>query len=76
LKNVRLSYGLPVERWGWSNFKNLNVYVSGTNLLLLSNFRLFDPETSQYGTSNLNLGFSRGEYPYGRTLTLGVQATL
>lgn len=76
LKNVRLSYGLPVERWGWANFKNLNVYVSGTNLLLLSNFRLFDPETSQYGTSNLNLGFSRGEYPYGRTLTLGVQATL
>jgi TonB-linked SusC/RagA family outer membrane protein len=75
LKSLRLNYNFPVRKLGWNMFENLSMYFSGTNLLLLSNFQLFDPETSSYGNSNLAAGFSSGEYPYGRTLTLGVKAT-
>lgn len=76
LKNLQLNYSLPVQKWGLNEFKNITMYFSGTNLLLLSDFRLFDPEVSQYGDSNTAIGFSQGEYPYGRTLTIGVRATL
>lgn len=76
LRNLQVGYDLPVRRWGLSGFNNLNVYFSGSNLILLSGFRLFDPEVSQYGSSNTALGFSQGEYPYGRTLTFGIEATL
>ncbi len=76
LKNLRLTYNIPTEKLGLPGFKNMSVYFSGTNLFLLSNFRLFDPEVSQFSGSNILSGFSQGEYPYARTLTIGVKATL
>ena len=76
LKNLKLTYNVPTDRVGLNSFKDLAVYFSGTNLLLMSDFRLFDPEVSQYSGSNVATGFSQGEYPYGRTLTIGIRATL
>ena len=82
LKTVRLSYDLPTDRWGISSIKGINVYFSGTNLFVLSNFRLVDPETSLFGQSNDSLarnvaaGFSEGEYPSSRILSLGFNITL
>lgn len=78
LKNVRLAYNLPVDQMGWKGVKSMSVYVSGTNLLLLSNFRLIDPETSRFGSSglgNIAQGFSRGEYPNAKVLSLGLNVT-
>jgi TonB-linked SusC/RagA family outer membrane protein len=76
LKHLKLTYDLPMEKIGLGNINDLSVYFSGSNLLLLSNFRLFDPEVNQYSGSNVATGFTEGEYPYGRTLTLGIKATL
>src|SRR5690606_2198062 len=75
LKNVRLTYSVASIGRMVPWVKNLNVYVSGTNLALWSNNRLFDPETSQYGTSSTQIGFTSGEYPIARTITLGLNAT-
>ncbi|WPR70134.1 TonB-dependent receptor [Flavobacterium sp. NG2] len=78
LKTVRLAYNFPVDKMGLKGVKNMSVYVSGTNLLLLSNFRLIDPETSRYGSSglgNIAQGFSNGEYPNAKVLTLGLNVT-
>jgi TonB-linked SusC/RagA family outer membrane protein len=72
LKTLRLSYDISTQNSGL--IKNVNVYVSGTNLLLFSRFTLFDPEVSRYGTDNTRIGFAQGEYPYGRTFTLGLRA--
>jgi TonB-linked SusC/RagA family outer membrane protein len=72
LKVLRVSYDIPARDSKW--MKNVNVYLAGTNLLLFSNFTLFDPEVSRYGTDNTRIGFSQGEYPYARTFTLGVTA--
>jgi len=78
LKNVRFSYNLPIEKFGWENVESMSIYASGTNLLLLSNFRLIDPETNAFGSQglgNLAQGFSRGEYPNARVISLGFNVT-
>ncbi len=75
LKTVQLSYNLRAEELGIKRVKDIGVYFSGNNLLLISKFRLFDPEVSSYGQDNIAAGFSAGEYPYGRTLTFGIKAT-
>ncbi len=78
LKNVRFTYNLPVDKIGWEGVKSMSIYASGTNLLLFSDFRLIDPETSAFGNQglgNLAQGFSRGEYPNARVLSLGFNVT-
>ncbi len=75
LKNVRFTYNVPIEKLGLNSIQNLSVYFSGSNLLLLSDFRLGDPEVSADGTDNIVSGFSSGEYPYGKTIMFGVKAT-
>lgn len=76
LKNVRLAWSMPVGKWGWNGLKQVDLYFSGSNLFILSDFRLVDPETSMFGRSNIAQGFSQGEYPSARILTLGVKVVL
>jgi TonB-linked SusC/RagA family outer membrane protein len=75
LKSLRLGYNIPVDNLGLKGFKGINVYVTGTNLFILSDFRLKDPETSQFDRDqeNLSIGFSRGQYPTSRTISAGVR---
>ncbi|GAA4814867.1 TonB-dependent receptor [Litoribaculum gwangyangense] len=78
LKNVRLAYNLPIDKLGWEGVKSMSIYATGTNLLLLSDFRLIDPETSRYGSTglgNIAQGFSNGEYPNAQVISLGVNVT-
>lgn len=78
LKNVRLTYNLPIEKMGLSGIKGMSIYASGTNLLLISNFKLIDPETSRYGRNglgNIAQGFSNGEYPNAKVISLGLNVT-
>ncbi|RXP59393.1 TonB-dependent receptor [Lutibacter sp. HS1-25] len=78
LKTARLAYNFPVEKYGWNGVKNATLYFSGSNLLLFSKFRLIDPETSKFGRSglgNIAQGYSDGEYPTPRILTLGLNIT-
>lgn len=82
LKSLKLAYNLPVQQWGLNSFKSISVYFSGTNLFVLSDYRLGDPETSRYGGSNTAVqrnvaaGFSQGEYPSTRVLSFGIKAVL
>jgi TonB-linked SusC/RagA family outer membrane protein len=78
LKNVRLAYNMPVDKFGWNGIKGATVYFTGTNLWLWSDFRLIDPEASRFGRSglgNIAQGFNDGSYPNPRTLTLGINLT-
>jgi TonB-linked SusC/RagA family outer membrane protein len=78
LKTATLTYNFPVDKMGLKGVKSMSVYASGTNLLLISNFRLIDPETSAYGRTglgNVYQGFSSGEYPNAKVLSLGLNVT-
>ncbi len=69
LENVNLSYSLPKNWISPVGMKNLNVYVSGQNLFVLSNLGIWsselDPEASMNSAS----------YPPHRTITFGLSAT-
>lgn len=75
LKNLTLSYNVPVSLLNWNWCEKMNIYITGNNLFLLSNFRLGDPETDAYGSNNIVYGFSEGEYPYARNFSLGFNLT-
>jgi TonB-linked SusC/RagA family outer membrane protein len=47
-----------------SGITSLQFYLSGTNLLTFSKFKLWDPE----------MGSNGAQYPYARTVTVGVRA--
>lgn len=76
LKTVRLAYNFSAG--SLRGIENATLYFTGTNLLLFSNFRLIDPETSRFGRNglgNIAQGYSDGEYPNPRVLTLGLNVT-
>jgi TonB-linked SusC/RagA family outer membrane protein len=71
LKTLSLSYNFP-------NLKNKHIqavklYVTGQNLLTLTNYRGYDPEVSYRGASTLEAGEDFGGYPQSRTFMLGVK---
>ena len=68
LKNVSLSYSLPQDLIKKVGLGNVRVYFTGTNLLTLAAFKLYDPEA--------NVNASRGwELPIGKTYTFGIEFT-
>ncbi|MGK9124867.1 TonB-dependent receptor [Olivibacter sp. SA151] len=67
LRNIQLAYNLPVEKFNLGWLKRLQVYVSGQNLLTLTNYSWYDPEMPSSGSDYLS-------YPIAKTYTFGVKA--
>ena len=63
LKSVEIGYTLPKKHTSKLHIKNLRLYLSGTNLLCFSNFKLWDPEMAGDG-----LG-----YPIQKVYNVGIQ---
>lgn len=72
LKNVRLNYNFPMK--GKTFIHGLNFYISGTNLLTITNYSGYDPEVSSFGGSNSSQGVDYAAYPGVKTYTFGVNA--
>ena len=70
LKNVMLSYNIPVKNLDFMNA--LRVYVTGQNLFTITNYGGFDPEANSFGRSNVRVDYS--SYPLARTFLLGLTA--
>lgn len=64
LRNVNLSYNLPVESFATKTFSSARIYISGQNLATWTNYSGFDPEVGPNGIDNNN-------YPITRTVLLG-----
>nr|WP_299074477.1 TonB-dependent receptor [uncultured Allomuricauda sp.] len=81
LKTMTLNYNIPLKAGGLSDvFSAMNVYVTGTNLWLLTDFSLGDPEVNAFTSASTNntfgsvsQGFASGQYPYATTMTIGVK---
>jgi TonB-linked SusC/RagA family outer membrane protein len=63
LKSVELGYTLPEKLFSKAKMSNFRVYVSGTNLLTFSKFKLWDPEMAGSGL----------DYPVQRVFNVGLQ---
>ena len=76
MKNISLGYTLPtsfLERSGI--FDTIRIYVSGQNLLTITDYSGFDPEISNTGTSSIDQSIDYGAYPTSKTFTLGLNLT-
>ncbi|MET4076640.1 TonB-dependent receptor plug domain-containing protein [Hymenobacter sp. UYCo722] len=74
--HVRLSsVVLTAEVWRKAPHA-VSVFLSGTNLLVISAYRGFDPNVSAAEDDPRQAGLDQGAYPVARTVSLGVRATL
>jgi TonB-linked SusC/RagA family outer membrane protein len=76
-KNIRLGYTLP-ERWlrgmHLQSMSRLELYVSAQNFFTITNYTGYDPEITEYASTNLAQGFDFGTYPQVRQITFGFTA--
>ena len=79
LRTVQLGYSLPDEMAGKIGLNNLRVYLTGQNLLTITDYPGLDPElySGDPGReANLAPGIAGLSYPQMRTFTVGVQIGL
>lgn len=67
LRTVRLGYRLPMKKV----FKNIEFYVSGQNLLTITNYTGYDPEVNSFSGNDIKQGIDLAGYPASKTYTLG-----
>ena len=65
LKSAEVGYTIPKSVFGKIGLDDARLYVSGTNLLVWSKFKMWDPEMGGNG-----LG-----YPVQRVVNLGIQVS-
>ncbi len=71
LKNITLGYTLPTIK----GISRLRIYVSGNNLLTLTEYSGFDPEVNTYAGSNTAIGIDNLVYPQAKSFLGGIQLT-
>lgn len=73
LRNVTLSYHVPLKWIPKLKVQRFDVYVSGQNIWLKSKYSGYDPEVNRDGSSSISQGIDYGTYPQYRTIIGGVK---
>ena len=68
MRNIRLDYTFNLKSRA---IKSLNVYVSGQNLITITDYSGFDPEVNTFNGNDRRQGVDLGAYPSAKTYTLG-----
>lgn len=73
LKNIQLAYNLPIAKHlKW--FKSAQIYVSGQNLVTITDYSGYDPEINSYGGGNsIRQGIDHYSYPSYKAFTFGIR---
>jgi TonB-linked SusC/RagA family outer membrane protein len=75
LKNITLAYSIPSSLYKKTGLTKLRVYVSGTNLITLTNYTGYDPEVSAYNGNDAQIGVDLSNYPTAKTYSFGIDVT-
>jgi TonB-linked SusC/RagA family outer membrane protein len=73
LREARLEYSIPTKALGKSFVKGASFAIYGRDLLMITSFPIFDPETAALNGSTLMPGVEMGQMP--STRTMGVNLT-
>jgi TonB-dependent starch-binding outer membrane protein SusC len=74
LKNIEIGYNVPVANLDVNWLKGAFVYMSGQNLLTLTDYDWWDPEVNSKGGANsVNQGIDHFSYPSAKGATFGVK---
>lgn len=71
MRNITLSYNLPVSKLNF--IKQAQIYITGQNLITITNYSGFDPEVNLGEQNNLLLGYDYGAYPSAKTYLMGLR---
>jgi TonB-dependent starch-binding outer membrane protein SusC len=71
LKNITLGYSVT----GIKGIQKMRFYVSGNNLLTVTDYSGFDPEVNTFGGSNVAIGVDNLVYPIAKSFIGGIQIT-
>jgi TonB-linked SusC/RagA family outer membrane protein len=72
LKNVSLGYSFPSSIISKIRVTKLRVYVSAQNLLTITKYTGFDPESNYFDSDNTKAGIDYGIYPSAKTFLAGL----
>jgi len=73
LQNVTIGYNFKKEILDKLKLSQLNIFVSGTNLHVWTNYSGFNPDVSLTGSNTLALGHDNGGYPIARSIRMGLK---
>ncbi len=71
LKNISIGYDFTQIALEQLKLKSLRLYISGQNLLTITDYSGIDPEVA-YRNSSSNIGLDYGSYPNVQSFTLGL----
>jgi TonB-linked SusC/RagA family outer membrane protein len=74
LRELSLSVALPERMAAWFGARNASVSVSGRNLVLITPYKLYDPEVSNYGSQAITRNIDLGPYPPSRQFFFSITA--
>ena len=74
LKNITVAYNLPTAVLG-SRISKLRVYASAANLVTITDYTGYDPETSSFNNNDARAGIDFSNYPTAKTYTFGIDLT-
>lgn len=78
LRNLVIGYTIPNKFFN-DAISKFRIYISGQNLITLTDYNGLDPEIGQYSLNNQNtrdqfeIGIDRGNYPQPKSVLLGLQ---
>ncbi|MEJ7738434.1 MAG: SusC/RagA family TonB-linked outer membrane protein [Chitinophagaceae bacterium] len=72
LREARIEYSLPPKWLGSSFIRQVTCALYGRDLLMLTSFPIFDPETAALNGSTLLPGVEMGQLPSTRTMGLNI----
>jgi hypothetical protein len=75
LKTVTLAYSMDQKLLKRIGFTKARFYVSGTNLLTITDYSGYDPEVAAFTYSDATIGTDLSVYPPARMWTFGVDFT-
>jgi len=73
LKNIALTYNLPVHKMSKAIFTSLSVYVSAQNILTFTKYKGVDPEVNSKN-SDIDSAIDHFTYPNTKSFTFGLKA--
>lgn len=73
LKNIALTYNLPVHKMSKAFFTSLSVYVSAQNILTFTKYKGVDPEVNSKN-SDIDSAIDHFTYPNTKSFTFGLKA--
>lgn len=70
LRNIQISYSFPDNMLKPVGFSQIQVYISGQNMLTLTKYKGMDPDVQ--GNGLLQQGYDNGNWPESRVISIGL----